>query len=162
MRGEVLNLIRIDIPGRDVITVEHLALDYNGTVAEDGRLIEGVEERMRALKDLVEIHVLTADTYGTVRAQCEHIGIHVETFPRAGAAECKLEIVNNLGGNVMCVGNGYNDVLMFDAADLSVAVLEREGTFAGLIAHADIVTRSILDAFDLLIKTDRMRATLRS
>ena len=53
-------MIRIEIPGRDVITVEHLVLDYNGTVAEDGRLIEGVEERMRALKDLVEIHVLTA------------------------------------------------------------------------------------------------------
>ena len=117
---------------------------------------------MRALKDLVNIHVLTADTYGTVRAQCDPIGVHVKTFPRAGAAECKLEIVQRLGSHVMCVGNGYNDVLMFDAADLSVAVLEKEGTYAGLIAHADIVTRSIIDAFDLLIRTDRMRATLRT
>ena len=145
-----------------MITIEHLVLDYNGTVAEDGQLIDGVEERMRALKELVDIHVLTADTYGTVRAQCDPIGVHVETFPRAGAAECKLEIVQRLGSHVMCVGNGFNDVLMFDAADLSVAVLEKEGTYAGLIAHADIVTRSIVDAFDLLIRTDRMRATLRT
>lgn len=155
-------MITIDIPGRDMITIEHLVLDYNGTVAEDGQLIDGVEERMRALKDRVSIHVLTADTYGTVRAQCDPIGVHVETFPRAGAAECKLEIVQRLGSHVMCVGNGFNDVLMFDAADLSVAVLEKEGTYAGLIAHADIVTRSIVDAFDLLIRTDRMRATLRT
>ncbi|MBQ3405735.1 MAG: HAD family hydrolase [Lachnospiraceae bacterium] len=155
-------MITIDIPGRDMITIEHLVLDYNGTVAEDGQLIDGVEERMRALKELVDIHVLTADTYGTVRAQCDPIGVHVETFPRAGAAECKLEIVQRLGSHVMCVGNGFNDVLMFDAADLSVAVLEKEGTYAGLIAHADIVTRSIVDAFDLLIRTDRMRATLRT
>ena len=155
-------MITIDIPGRDMITIEHLVLDYNGTVAEDGQLIDGVEERMRALKELVDIHVLTADTYGTVRAQCDPIGVHVETFPRAGAAECKLEIVQRLGSHVMCVGNGFNDVLMFDAADLSVAVLEKEGTYAGLIAHADIVTRSIADAFDLLIRTDRMRATLRT
>jgi P-type E1-E2 ATPase len=155
-------MITIDIPGRDMITIEHLVLDYNGTVAEDGQLIDGVEERMRALKGLVNIHVLTADTYGTVRAQCDPIGVHVETFPRAGAAECKLEIVQRLGSHVMCVGNGFNDVLMFDAADLSVAVLEKEGTYAGLIAHADIVTRSIVDAFDLLIRTDRMRATLRT
>lgn len=155
-------MISIDIPGREIITVEHLVLDYNGTVAEDGKLIEGVEDRLTALKDSVEIHVLTADTYGTVRAQCEHIGIHVETFPRAGAARCKLDIVKNLGEHVMCVGNGYNDVLMFGPAVLSVAVLEREGTYAGLIAHADIVTRSIIDALDLLLKTDRMRATLRS
>lgn len=155
-------MITIDIPGRDMITIEHLVLDYNGTVAEDGQLIDGVEERMRSLKELVNIHVLTADTYGTVRAQCDPIGVHVETFPRAGAAECKLEIVQRLGSHVMCVGNGFNDVLMFDAADLSVAVLEKEGTYAGLIAHADIVTRSIVDAFDLLIRTDRMRATLRT
>lgn len=155
-------MITIDIPGREIITIEHLVLDYNGTVAEDGQLIDGVEERMRALKDIVNIHVLTADTYGTVRAQCDPIGVHVETFPRAGAAECKLEIVQRLGSHVMCVGNGFNDVLMFDAADLSVAVLEKEGTYAGLIAHADIVTRSIVDAFDLLIRTDRMRATLRT
>ena len=155
-------MITIDIPGREIITIEHLVLDYNGTVAEDGQLIDGVEERMRSLKELVNIHVLTADTYGTVRAQCDPIGVHVETFPRAGAAECKLEIVQRLGSHVMCVGNGFNDVLMFDAADLSVAVLEREGTYAGLIAHADIVTRSIVDAFDLLIRTDRMRATLRT
>ena len=155
-------MITIDIPGRDIITIEHLVLDYNGTVAEDGQLIDGVEERMRALKDRVSIHVLTADTYGTVRAQCDPIGVHVETFPRAGAAECKLEIVQRLGSHVMCVGNGFNDVLMFDAADLSVAVLEKEGTYAGLIAHADIVTRSIVDAFDLLLRTDRMRATLRT
>ena len=155
-------MITIDIPGRDMITIEHLVLDYNGTVAEDGQLIDGVEERMRALKDIVNIHVLTADTYGTVRAQCDPIGVHVETFPRAGAAKCKLEIVQRLGRHVMCVGNGFNDVLMFDAADLSVAVLEKEGTYAGLIAHADIVTRSIVDAFDLLIRTDRMRATLRT
>lgn len=155
-------MISIEIPGRDTINVEHLVLDYNGTIAEDGKLIDGVEERMRALKDLVEIHVLTADTYGTVRAQCDHIGIKVETFPRAGAAECKLEIVQALGENVMCVGNGYNDVLMFDAAGLSVAVIEREGTYAGLIAHANIVTKSILDAFDLLLYKDRMRATLRT
>ncbi len=145
-----------------MITIEHLVLDYNGTVAEGGQLLDGVEGRMRALKDRVSIHVLTADTYGTVRAQCDPIGVHVETFPRAGAAECKLEIVQRLGSHVMCVGNGFNDVLMFDAADLSVAVLEKEGTYAGLIAHADIVTRSIVDAFDLLIRTDRMRATLRT
>ena len=155
-------MITIDIPGREIITIEHLVLDYNGTVAEDGQLIDGVEERMRSLKELVNIHVLTADTYGTVRAQCDPIGVHVETFPRAGAAECKLEIVQRLGSHVMCVGNGFNDVLMFDAADLSVAVLEKEGTYAGLIAHADIVTRSIVDAFDLLIRTDRIRAASRT
>ena len=51
---------------------------------------------------------------------------------------------------------------MFDQADLSVAVIEKEGLYAGLLNHADVVTTSILDALDLLLHTDRLRATLRS
>ena len=155
-------MIKIEIPGRDTLNIEQLVLDYNGTIAEDGNLINGVEERLARIRDSVEIYILTADTYGTVRRQCEHMGIHVETFPRAGAAECKLEIVKSLGENTMCIGNGFNDVLMFDQADLSVAVIEKEGLYAGLLNHADVVTTSILDALDLLLHTDRLRATLRS
>ena len=109
-------MIKIEIPGRDTLNIEQLVLDYNGTIAEDGNLINGVEERLARIRDSVEIYILTADTYGTVRSQCEHMGIHVETFPRAGAAECKLEIVKSLGENTMCIGNGFNDVLMFDQA----------------------------------------------
>lgn len=155
-------MIKIEIPGRDTLNIEQLVLDYNGTIAEDGNLINGVEERLARIRDSVEIYILTADTYGTVRSQCEHMGIHVETFPRAGAAECKLEIVKSLGENTMCIGNGFNDVLMFDQADLSVAVIEKEGLYAGLLNHADVVTTSILDALDLLLHTNRLRATLRS
>jgi soluble P-type ATPase len=51
---------------------------------------------------------------------------------------------------------------MFGPADLSVAVIEREGTYAGLIASADVLTTSILDALDLLLKPGRLKATLRS
>lgn len=155
-------MIQIDIPGRDRLIIHHIVLDYNGTIAEDGILIPGVAERLAVLKSQVCIHVLTADTYGTVRSQCEPMGVSVETFPRAGAGECKREIVKNLGEGVVCIGNGFNDVPMFDEAMLSVGVMEREGTFGGLFAHADVMTRSILDALDLFIKPDRLRATLRS
>ena len=34
--------------------------------------------------------------------------------------------------------------------------------YGGLFAHSDIVTKSILDALDLLIRTDSVKATLRS
>ena len=155
-------MIRIEIPGRDVIGIEHLVLDYNGTIAEDGELIEGVADRLLQLKEDVSVHVLTADTYGTVRQQCEPLGINVETFPRAGAAECKLKIVQALGRHCMCIGNGYNDVLMFGEAELSVAVIEHECAFSEAVTSADVVARSIEDALDLLLKPNRLRATLRS
>ena len=100
-------MIRIDVPGREIIEIEHVVLDYNGTIAFDGQLIEGAAWRIRELCKSAHVYVLTADTYGTVRSQCDGLGAEVKTFPRANAAECKEEIVRALGGKVACVGNGF-------------------------------------------------------
>ena len=127
-------MITVAIPGRDTIEIEHIALDYDGTIAADG----------------------------TVKAQCENIGAIVKTFPRANAADCKLEIVEALGGRTACIGNGFNDIKMFDIACLSIAVMDKEGVCAALIPHADVLVRSAEEALDLLIYTDRLRATLRT
>nr|WP_207739929.1 MULTISPECIES: ATPase P [Clostridia] len=142
--------------------IDHVVLDYNGTVAADGMLLEGVGERINRLKEQVCVYVLTADTYGTVTRQCEPLGVTVRTFPREGAAGCKEEIVKGLEGGVACLGNGFNDIQMFDAAQLSIAVLEQEGMCAALLGHASVLVNSIQDGLDLLLKPDRLRATLRS
>ena len=34
-------MLTIKIPGREEMTLSHLILDYNGTIAEDGLIIEG-------------------------------------------------------------------------------------------------------------------------
>ena len=158
-------MISIDIPGREhPLEIEALILDYNGTIARDGELIEGIPERLIKLTDAVEVYVLTADTYGTVRGQCEPLGVMVRTFPHAGAGVCKEEIVLELRRNakICAVGNGFNDVQMMDAADFAVAVLEAEGMFAGLLPYADVLVRSAGEALDLFLKPDRLRATLRN
>lgn len=155
-------MLRIEIPGREPLELSHVALDYNGTVAVDGTLLPGLAQRIAALKESVSVTILTADTYGTVRAQCEPLGIAVETFPRAGAAQFKEDFVRALGGGTACVGNGFNDIQMFTAAELSIAVLEKEGLCAALLPHADVVVASPLDALDLLLYPQRLRATLRS
>ncbi len=155
-------MIRIDIPGRDMIEIEHVVLDYNGTIALDGKLIEGAARRIRELCGSARVYILTADTYGTVMAQCGGLGAEVKTFPRANASECKEEIVRALGGKAACIGNGFNDIRMFDAAELSIAVMDGEGVCAALIAHSDVLARSAEEALDLLLKGDRLRATLRT
>ena len=78
------------------------------------------------------------------------------------AADCKEEIVRSLGGKAACIGNGFNDIKMFDIADLSIAIMDGEGVCAGLIAHSDALVRSAEEGLDLLLKTDRLRATLRT
>ena len=158
-------MISIDIPGREhPLEIEALVLDYNGTIAKDGALIEGIPKRLLKLAEAVEVYVLTADTYGTVRGQCEPLGVTVRTFPHAGAGVCKEEIVLELRRNakVCAVGNGFNDIQMMDAADFAVAVLDAEGMYAGLLPHADVLVRSAGEALDLFLKPDRLRATLRN
>lgn len=155
-------MIRIEIPGREALEIAHVVLDYNGTIAVDGALLPPVRQRLEQLKEVVEIHVLTADTYGTVQEQCRMPSVAVHTFPRAGAAACKAEIVSALEGGVACFGNGFNDIPMFSLAALSVAVLEGEGLCAQLLTQADVLVTSAADGLDLLLKPDRLRATLRS
>ena len=155
-------MIRIEIPGRDIIEIEHIVLDYNGTIAFDGQIIEGAARRIRELCRSARVYVLTADTYGTVRAQCDGLGVEIKTFPRANASECKEEIVRALGGKVACAGNGFNDIKMFDIAELAIAVMDGEGVCAALISHADVLVRSAEEGLDLLLKPDRLRATLRT
>lgn len=155
-------MLAIEIPGRKSFSVSHLVLDYNGTIAVDGALCEEIKERLQELKNAVEIHVLTADTYGSVHQQCSPLGIDVKTFPREGASVCKKEIVESLEGGSVCVGNGYNDIAMFDVAELSVAVMGEEGMCAELLSHTDVFVRSIKDALDLLLKPNRLKATLRT
>ena len=155
-------MIKIEIPGRQPLELHSLVLDYNGTIARDGELLPGILPRIAQLCKDLQIYVLTADTYGTVSQQCADINVTVRTFPREGAAECKAEIVRELQGGTVAVGNGFNDIQMFDEADLSVAVLGKEGICASLLQHADVLVTSPADAMDLLLYPNRLRATLRS
>lgn len=155
-------MLKYHIPGLGEINIENVVFDYNGTIAEDGELIQGVEELLTELKKYSNVYILTADTYGTVREKCSNLGVMVKTFPTGKASDYKREVVVNLGADkTICIGNGFNDIEMFKAARLSIAVVSREGCSGKLLAHADVIVHSIKDAIDILLKADRLKATLR-
>lgn len=155
-------MLNIEIPGRAPLALRHLVLDYNGTIAVDGRVLPELATPLEALSRELEIHVLTADTYGTAAEQCAGLRVQLRTFPRSGAGRCKEEIVRSLGGGVVCLGNGFNDIPMFGCADLSIAVMLEEGVCAALLPCADVLVRSALDGLMLLLNPSRLRATLRN
>ncbi len=155
-------MIHITIPGKPPISVQTLVLDFNGTLACDGVLSDSVKEKLRSLKDSVNIIVATADTHGTAKAQCADLGIPVETFPEAQAAAFKFKIVQNIVGGVACIGNGFNDAPMCEIADISVAVIGCEGCWTGLLSSCDIAVTSIEAALELFMRPIRIQATLRT
>ena len=155
-------MIKIAIPGREELTLRHLVLDYNGTIAEDGEIIESIRPRLEELAKELSIYVITADTHGTAAKKCEGLPLRALTFPTTEVGKIKAEEVRKLNGGVVTIGNGFNDIQMSDAADLSICVIGAEGCCGALLAHTDIVVTSIEDALDLLLKPGRIRATLRT
>lgn len=156
-------MIEIPIPGRETLRLAFLVLDYNGTLARDGRILEGVKERLQALSDSLEIHVLTADTFGSAQAELAGTPCRLFVIPRENQVQAKASYVESLGfDRAVCIGNGRNDRLMLEQAALGIAVILQEGAFPGTVSAADVVTHGILDALDLLLFPLRLTATLRT
>ena len=156
-------MIEISIPGNGKLQCKYLILDYNGTLAVDGRLIDGVREILQQLSDKLEIHVLTADTFGKARSGLAGIDCRLSILPIDRQDIGKREYVINLGAEFcVCMGNGRNDRLMLKEAVLGVAVIQGEGAAAETLLAADVVCRDIVSALELLSNPLRLVATLRS
>ena len=156
-------MIETTIPGYKTLTLQHLVLDYNGTLACDGDLIKGVRDRLTDLARRLRIHVITADTFGKVRASLSGIPCELTILPLENQDEGKRAYVQQLGPEAtVSIGNGRNDCLMLETAALGIVVVQEEGAATRTVMAADIVCPNILSALDLLTNPKRLIATLRS
>jgi soluble P-type ATPase len=156
-------VIEIEIPGFRLLQLAHLVLDYNGTLAVDGDLIEGVKSRLNDLAGSFDIHVVTADTFGIAARALDGLDGRLVILPPGNQAAAKADYVRQLGGQAtVAIGNGRNDRLMLEQAALGIAVLGEEGTAAAAILAADLVVRDVFSAFELFRNPRRLVATLRS
>ncbi len=155
-------MIEVGIPGKGDLAIRYLVLDFNGTMALDGVLLPGVEERLNTLAGSVDIYVITADTFGTGRAACAGINARVEILNEPLGAPAKQKFVEKLGTQATAaVGNGVNDSLMLAGAALGIMVLGPEGASAKALQAADVVVTDINHGLDMLLYPKRLVATLR-
>lgn len=155
-------MIAIDVPGFGKRAIEHVVLDFNGTLARDGQLLAGVEERIALLSIQARLHVCTADTFGTAVAQTGRFDLDLVILNPGGEDQQKAELVRRLGPlKVVAIGNGRNDVLMLREAALGVALIGAEGASPDAVNAAQLVCTNINDALDLLLIPKRLVATLR-
>jgi soluble P-type ATPase len=156
-------MLTIAVPGYETLRLEHLVLDFNGTLACDGVLMAGVTERLDELSRQLSIHVVTADTFGNAAAALAGLPCRLSILPVENQDAGKLAYVERLGcDKVVCIGNGRNDRRMLKAAALGIAVIQREAASSETVIAADIVAIDILDALDLLTHPLRLAATLRA
>jgi soluble P-type ATPase len=155
-------MIRIEVPGGESLILKNLVLDYNGTIAKDGKLLPGLSGLLTELAKDIQIHVITADTFGTVGRELVDIPCKQALLTESLQDRAKLAYINGLEpSHTAAIGNGRNDSLMLKAAALGIAVIQDEGAWRGTILAADVVCNSIIAAIELLKFPLRLKATLR-
>jgi P-type E1-E2 ATPase len=155
-------MIELTIPGREPLRLQHLVTDVNGTLAVDGILIDGLTKRINALRDRLEIHLLTADTHGRQVSIDEQLKLKATRVQPGNEADAKAQFVRQLGTDtVVAIGQGANDAEMLKAAALGICVMSQEGAAVETLVSADIVLPDIFSALDLFEKPLRIVASLR-
>jgi soluble P-type ATPase len=150
--------VEVCIPGLAALHLEHLLLDVNGTLTNRGSMVAGVQARVAELRNRFEVHLLSADTFGTLDSITELLDV---SGMRAASGEEKLRELDRLGHDrCAVVGNGANDALVIAAAAVGV-VVGPEGVSGAALMAADVVCTSAAEALDLLLEPKALAATLR-
>ena len=154
-------MFKLDIPGFGLLELEHIVLDYTGTLSFNGVLLPNVREKLNDLTKIFSIHVLTADTFGTAIDELVGIPCDIRVITGGNLDVQKEEFVRSLGAEkVVAIGNGLNDRRMLKIARLGIAVTGREGCAVETLHAADLQVTSILDGLDLRLNPKRLKATL--
>lgn len=160
-------MIKLDIPGFGLREISRVVSDYSGTHSFAGTLRPEVKHRLQRLADLVEVHILTSDTFGTAKQEFSDLPVVLHLLDGTNHDEQKRAYVQEMEPrHVAAFGNGNNDRLLLqtvrDAGGLAVAVDNGEGCAVETIIAANILIHGSENALDLLLDVNRCKATLRS
>jgi soluble P-type ATPase len=156
------DMLEIDIPGFGPVKLEHIVSDFTGTLSVNGNILPGVKERLARIADILHIHIITADAFGTALNELEGIRseIHILNGPRQDIQKGEYT-VGLAGERVVAIGNGNNDRQMLKIARIGIAVIEGEGCSVEALTAANIHVRSIIEGLDLLLNPMMLKATLQ-
>jgi len=160
--------IFVDIPGLGRRDFRILASDFTGTLSRAGRLTPGVRPALAALAKQLDIYVVTADTFGTVRQALARLPleIHCLSGPGGNHDRQKRAFVRAFDlRSVVALGNGHLDTLFLQAVrragGLAIAIDNGEGCALDAILSANLFISGAANALNLLLDPRRLIATLR-
>jgi len=148
------------VPHGETFVIDTIVLDLNGTLSVNGKIPEGVKERIDKLTELnFKIILFTGNQRGTADNLCNRLGIEYKVTHTGKEKETEMLKLDTK--KCAAIGNARIDIGTFKHAKLSILTLQSEGIHAKSIPYVDIIAPSILDALDLLINKDSLCATLR-
>jgi soluble P-type ATPase len=160
-------VIKIAIPGFGPLVIHRVVTDYTGTHSYKGVVRRTVRTRLARLARLVEVHVITVDTFGTVRRELKGLPLELH-FLKASTRQDRQKqrfVLRYEPQHLAAFGNGNIDRLMLktvrDAGGLAVAVDNGEGCAAAAARNANVIVNGSEHALDLLLEPEICKATLR-
>jgi soluble P-type ATPase len=158
--------IAIDIPGFGKRQIRTIISDYTGTLSRRGKLSPGVKSRLLRLQKLVDVKIVTADTYGMAAHQLKRIAAPHFLKRASGQDKEKRDFAKQFDLlHVAAFGNGNNDRLLLravkSAGGLAIAVDNGEGVALDALLAVHIFISGAANALDLLLNPNALKATLR-
>lgn len=153
--------IVVPLPGGD-LELARLILGINGTLAFDGELLPGVEEHVLALRERIDIVMVSGDTFGTARRVASRLAVELRVLDPVDQGMQKRHIARLLGpASTVMIGNGRNDAPALAEVALGICVVGPEGASRHAVEASDLVVASPELALDLLLHPRRLISTLR-
>ncbi len=136
---------KIDIPNYKKLSIANIVLDYNGTIAKDGILKKRVKKLLPLLSEKYAIHIITADTFGSVHKQLYNFDVKVKVLTSDNHTLEKAKYIKKLGKKTcVSMGNGNNDSLMLKSSKVAIAIIGDEGCATQTLLQSDLVCTSIV------------------
>ena len=157
--------VPIDIPGFGKRHILAVVSDYTGTYSLGGAIARDVKKKLTDLAAVVDLHIVTADSFGTAERELAGIATPYKLRTERHDIE-KQDYLRRFDlRQVAAFGNGNNDRLMLKAVKegggLAVAVDNGEGCAMDAMLNAHLFVVGAANALDLLLDPLRLKATLR-
>jgi soluble P-type ATPase len=154
-------MIIIQRPGQEPLEINFILLDFEGTLASDGRVHPKAKDKINLLSKRAKIYILAKDEKERVEEVLKKIQAEILYLTEGESSQKKLDLLRQLGATgTVAIGNGVDDGPMIGEAGLGICVIGKEGVSAEAAKNADALFMDILDALDFLLKPLRQKATL--
>ena len=154
-------MISILRPGHEPLEIDFILVDFDGTLASDGRVHPKAKDKLNLLAKRARIYILAKEEKERVEEILKRVKAEVVYIAEGGACQAKSDLVRRIGASrTVAIGNGMEDASMIEEAGLGICMLGKEGTATSSLQKADLVFTSILDALDFLLKPLRQKGTL--
>ena len=155
-------MLELNIPDYGQFVIRHLVCSYSGTLGVEGRINLGVKDQLNQVAEILNIHVVTADTFGLAQRGLLGVNCKLTILSNENQSAAKRDYVQQLGAEqTIALGSSRNDRLMLQTAAIGIAVLLEEGSAIQAVQSADILCADISDALTYFTTPTRLIATLR-